>query len=70
MKQITDRELAMILFALRYVQDNYDDLAVHILSAEHFEELKPLKADEIDTLCQSLNTEPFQGALNDFNRAG
>jgi hypothetical protein len=57
--ELTDRELATVLAALRYWQQ---DLAANQaagdgpISPEHFtEELTPLSVEEIDALCDRLN---------------
>ena len=56
---ITSRELATILAALRYWQAN--DLSAATEAPEHdvasnSGEFEPLGNDEIDTLCEQLNT--------------
>jgi hypothetical protein len=57
---LTDRELATVLAALRYWQQN---LANHEsespLVAEHFDDVNtPLTVAEIDDLCERLNCGP------------
>jgi len=43
------RELATILAALRLFQKQHPD-------TEHFEDVEPLNDDEIDSLCERLNS--------------
>jgi hypothetical protein len=53
---LTDRELATVLAALRYWQDELDaneDVPI----PEHFAEHAPLTAEEIDGLCERLYTD-------------
>jgi len=56
--RLSDRELATVLAALRYFQQDLatnDDPPI----SEHFEEVTPLTPDEIDDLCEKINrTEP------------
>ena len=53
-----DRELATVLAALRYwQQDLADNEENGPISPEHFdEEVTPLTVEEIDELCERLNT--------------
>ena len=53
---LSDREMATVLAALRYWQD---EMGCHGRAAypEHFEETEPLTAPEIDALCERLNAE-------------
>lgn len=57
--QINHAELAMILAALRLVQDLRDDHDLgwveYIHAMPHFETAKPLEEYEIDALCERLN---------------
>jgi hypothetical protein len=56
-EELTSRELATILFALRYLQENYDSAGMS--DSEHFkdgEENDPCTMTEIDDLCERLNT--------------
>jgi hypothetical protein len=55
MKKITDSELATILSALRYFQANLDDGKE--ACEDHFKDAPALTYDEIDALCESLNTD-------------
>lgn len=53
---LTDRQLATVLAALRYwQQDMIEDPDTEIISP-HFEDHEPLTAGEIDDLCEELNT--------------
>jgi hypothetical protein len=52
--QLEGRVLATVLAALRYWQQDFDELDL-IDGAGHFEDHKPLDADEIDELCEALN---------------
>lgn len=56
-------ELATVLFALRFLQANYDDS--HITESVHFEEedFNPLSVPEIDALVEKLNTEDAAVAI-------
>jgi hypothetical protein len=55
MKKMTDSELATILSALRYFQANLDDGKE--ACEDHFKDAPALTYDEIDALCESLNTD-------------
>lgn len=52
--KLTDRELATILAALRYWQQDLAENPDGPIS-EHFEEATPLTVEEIDELCERLN---------------
>jgi hypothetical protein len=52
---LNKRELATILFALRSMQANIDDLEELLYDSCHFEDAFPLNNDEIDELCELLN---------------
>jgi hypothetical protein len=53
---MSDRELATVLAALRYWQqdlaENEDDGPI---CQEHFDKVTPLTVEEIDELCERLN---------------
>ena len=53
---LSDRELATVLAALRYWQDVMYPYGAAAYP-EHFEETEPLTAREIDDLCERLNAE-------------
>ena len=57
MPNLTDSELATVLAALRFWQD---EMGPHPHKGgcypEHFDDHEPLGADEIDALCERLNT--------------
>lgn len=55
--KLTDKELATVLAALRYWQDDLEENNGHPAILEYFEEVDPLSVDEIDELCEKLNTE-------------
>ncbi len=75
------RELATVLAALRYWQQDLAANAEPPIS-EHFTEVAPLSPDEIDALCEALNTQPapiappaslapaYQAALVEAQREG
>lgn len=51
-------ETSTILFALRYLQSNYNESGIE--ESEHFQSDKgsiPLTIDEIDGLCETINTQ-------------
>jgi hypothetical protein len=50
---LSDRELATVLAALRLAQQDRAGLE----SMPHFEDVEPLSNEEIDELCERLNTE-------------
>lgn len=52
---LTNRQAATILAALRYFQANVDD--IKDLELSHFDEVTPLESEEIDELCESINLE-------------
>ncbi len=58
-----DRELATILAALRYFQQ---DLAANEEGpiSEHFNEHTPLSVDEIDDLCERINCGPSANPIS------
>jgi len=55
------REIATVLAALRYWQDEYRDYP-EITDTPHFDECTPLEDDEIDALCEKLNFGPKRKA--------
>jgi hypothetical protein len=57
---LTDRELATVVFALRNMQplvDHEDSRRELAEEQEHFADQEPLTAAEIDALCERLNAE-------------
>ena len=56
---MTKKELATVLAALRYWQQDLDANDSPPIDGEHFTEFKPLSSEEIDELCERLN---LQGA--------
>lgn len=52
---LNSRELAIVLAALRYWQQDFDENEDPPIS-DHFAEEDPLTVDEIDALCERLNT--------------
>jgi hypothetical protein len=59
MTQLSDRELATLLAALRYWQQNLALAALHPKDgpiSSHFDEHPPLTVEEIDALCERLNS--------------
>jgi hypothetical protein len=57
-----DRELATVLAALRYWQNDLRDDAhmfVGLSGSGHFALVEPLTCEEIDTLCERLNAIGF-----------
>ncbi len=56
MSELTDRELATVLAALRYWQDEMSPHASAAAYPEHFAKgIEPLTTEEIDELCSRLN---------------
>jgi hypothetical protein len=53
MTNLTPRELATVLAALRALQSL--PIEARLLSPEHFAEHEPLSESEIDALCERLN---------------
>lgn len=53
---ISKRELATVLAALRYWQNDLDDQSLTEGFADHFTEYSRLDATEVDVLCEQLNT--------------
>ena len=52
---LNEKELATVLAALRYWQE---DIKMELREvSDHFIDVKPLTNDEIDDLCEKLNTE-------------
>jgi hypothetical protein len=54
--QLSERELATVLAALRYWQEEMSPHDNAASCSEHFGEVEPLTADEIDDFCERLNT--------------
>jgi len=59
MRKLTDRDLATILHGLRLVQELAGDSSgdCHQGTCEHFDAADPLTAEEIDTLCETINID-------------
>ena len=51
----SDQELATMLAALRYWQNDLDDPSIASEFLDHFVDHPPLTAEEIDDLCEKLN---------------
>jgi hypothetical protein len=64
-------ETATILYALRSLQtdlmDNCADVRAEMLDSEHFADCAPLSEDDIETLCEKINT-PSPAALQKAGR--
>lgn len=58
---ITDRQLATTLAALRYWQQDLDQNPDGPIDDEHFQEHSPLTSAEIDSLVDELNCAPLPG---------
>jgi hypothetical protein len=54
--RLTDRELATVLAALRYWQRELDECGPPPIAEPFDDAITPLTADEIDDLCERLNT--------------
>ncbi len=54
MLDLTSRELATVLAALRYWQADIQDPSFQF--GDHFADERPLSAVEIDDLCEKLNS--------------
>ncbi|MDA8350110.1 MAG: hypothetical protein M0038_15150 [Pseudomonadota bacterium] len=54
------RELATVLAALRYWQQDLAANDAPPISEEFFDDCEPLTSEEIDGLCERLNTEPAE----------
>jgi hypothetical protein len=52
---MNERELATVLAALRYWQQDLTDNHEGPISQEHFADQTPLTMEEIDELCERLN---------------
>ncbi len=58
---LTDREFATVLAALRFWQPNMSESELEECSGMgHFYDVSPLTHDEIDALCDKLNSEPSE----------
>jgi hypothetical protein len=56
---LNERELATVLAALRYWQQDLIDNHEGPISQDHFtEKITPLSVDEIDELCERINFDP------------
>lgn len=58
MVKLTDKELAVVLYALRNLQlDMIGDsmFAKEMVNAEHFHDMPPPTLDFIDALCEKIN---------------
>lgn len=58
MRNVNSRELATILAALRHFQSSFRPTSAARDGFEQFADCEPLNADEIDGLCERINTEP------------
>ncbi len=58
--RLRDRELATVLSALRYWQQDLADNETEGPISDHFDDkITPLSAEEIDELCERLNCGPL-----------
>ncbi len=55
MIELSNRELATVLAALRLFQSEADYDSEAVYGMEQFREVEPLSNDEIDVLCRRLN---------------
>ena len=53
---LNERELATVLAALRHWQQHIQRTGTAVRDSSHFEDVEPLTPEEIDRLCQRLNT--------------
>ena len=53
--ELTDREIALVLAALRNWQNDAEDFDMVEVFSGHFEDYEPLSDEEIDDLCQRIN---------------
>ena len=57
---LTNKEVATVLVALRLFQVTYKgNVAKAAIQWDHFEEVQPLTDEEIDLLCETINTAPL-----------
>ena len=65
MARLTDRELATVLAALRFWQEEMLDdggaYGARDRSPEHFHDVEPLERAEVDALCEELNSVGASG---------
>lgn len=54
---LTARELATVLAALRYWQEEMTPHQYAGCNLDHLADFTPLDADEIDALCERINTQ-------------
>ena len=59
---MTKKELATVLAALRYWQQDLEANDDPPISGEHFAECEPLTSAEIDALCERLNAQSAEPA--------
>jgi hypothetical protein len=59
MKDLTSRELATVLAALRLFQR--EGIGSHHELADHFADVRPLTDPQIDALCERLNVADADG---------
>jgi len=57
MHKLNPQELATVLFALRHLQRSYRDSGIEHSMQFEGEDYKPLTPDQIDDLCETLNTK-------------
>lgn len=55
---LDSNELATVLAALRYWQQDLAANGDEPIISEHFEDVKPLTPDQIDDLCERINCSP------------
>jgi hypothetical protein len=56
LNQLTEQQLATVLAALRLFQIQAEKLNMAQIFPDHFAEISPLSPEEIDQLCEELNT--------------
>jgi hypothetical protein len=62
--QTNDREIATILAALRYWQQDLEENGPgDIIDPDHFAEYKPLTPNQIDRLCERINLHSSTGTV-------
>jgi hypothetical protein len=54
LERVSNREISTILAALRYFQANLDD--IDNLELDHFIDVDRLSYEEIDRLCEAINS--------------
>lgn len=66
---LSERDVAAILFSLRYAQAEMDTEPALMRDSEHFVGIKPVTKREIDALCEHINLDGLELSIADVDMA-